>query len=39
MGATGSWIYAEGARLPEQLSRLLFLEPLLAGRRVLEVGA
>ena len=32
-------LYAEGARLPEQLSRLLFLEGMVAGRRVLEVGA
>ena len=32
-------LYREGARLPEQLSRLLFLESLVVGRRVLEVGA
>ena len=34
-----SELYREGARLPEQLSRLLFLEGLVAERRVLEVGA
>jgi chromosome segregation ATPase len=31
-------LYVEGARLPDQLSRLLFLEGVVAGRRVLEVG-
>ncbi len=34
-----SELYTEGARLPEQLSRLIFLEGMIAGRRVLEVGA
>lgn len=37
MGRTD--LFREGARLPEELSRLLFLEPVLSGRRVLEVGA
>lgn len=37
MGRTD--LFREGARLPEELSRLLFLEPVLGGRRVLEVGA
>ena len=32
-------LYTEGARLPEQLSRLIFLEGMIEGRRVLEVGA
>ena len=32
-------LYREGARLPEQLSRLLFLDGMVEGRRVLEVGA
>lgn len=32
-------LFGEGARLPEELSRLLFLEPVIQGRRVLEVGA
>ncbi|MBI1944356.1 MAG: hypothetical protein HYS27_01600 [Deltaproteobacteria bacterium] len=32
-------LFREGARLPEELSRLLFLEPVIQGRRVLEVGA
>jgi chromosome segregation ATPase len=32
-------LFGEGARLPEELSRLLFLEPVIHGRRVLEVGA
>jgi chromosome segregation ATPase len=31
-------LYVEGARLPEHLSRLLFLEGVVVGRRVLEVG-
>ena len=31
-------LFGEGARLPEELSRLLFLEPVIRGRRVLEVG-
>ena len=34
-----SELYVEGARLPEQLSRLIFLEGMIEGRRVLEVGA
>ena len=32
-------LYVEGARLPEHLSRLIFLESMIAGRRVLEVGS
>ncbi|HEY1099126.1 MAG TPA: hypothetical protein VGF99_09360, partial [Myxococcota bacterium] len=32
-------LYKEGARLPEQLARLIFLEGMVAGRRVLEVGS
>ena len=32
-------LFGEGARLPEELSRLLFLEPVIHGRRVLEIGA
>jgi len=32
-------LYVEGARLPEHLSRLIFLEGMIAGRRVLEVGS
>jgi chromosome segregation ATPase len=31
-------LYREGARLPEQLSRLLFVDGMVMGRRVLEVG-
>jgi chromosome segregation ATPase len=31
-------LYVEGARLPEHLSRLLFIEGVVVGRRVLEVG-
>ena len=40
-GARGEEVRSvqRGARLPEQLSRLLFLEGMVAGRRVLEVGA
>ncbi|MCC7072659.1 MAG: hypothetical protein IT383_15125 [Deltaproteobacteria bacterium] len=37
MGRTD--LFREGARLPEELARLLFLEPVISGRRVLEVGA
>ncbi len=36
---TKAELYKDGARLPEQLARLLFLEGVVAGRRVLEVGA
>ncbi|MDP2339887.1 MAG: hypothetical protein Q8O67_02930 [Deltaproteobacteria bacterium] len=32
-------LYREGARLPEQLSRILFLDGMVEGKRVLEVGA
>ncbi len=36
---TKTELYKDGARLPDQLSRLLFLESVVPGRRVLEVGA